>query len=40
MTVIEHGTVNKSGMLLGVGLQVLIVCGDDPKSSLFVEAVQ
>ena len=40
MTVIEHGTIDKSCMLLGVGLQVLIVCGDDPKSSLLIEAVK
>ena len=40
MSIIEHSTVDQSCMLLCVGLEVLIVCRDDPKGSLIIEAVQ
>ena len=40
MPVIEHSTIDQSGILLGVGLEVLIVCRDDPEGSLIIEAMQ
>ena len=40
MSIIEHSSIDQSCMLLCVGLEVLIVCRDDPKGSLIIEAMQ
>ena len=40
MAVVEHGAVDEPGMVLGVGLEVLVVRRDDAEGPLVIEAVQ
>ena len=40
MPIIEHSPIDQTWMLLGVSLEVLVVCGDHPEAALIIEAVQ
>ena len=40
VAVVEHGAVDEPGMVLGVGLEVLVVRRDDAEGPLVIEAVQ
>ena len=40
MTVVEHGTIHNTFMVLGKVLQVLVVCSDDGKRLFLPELFQ